>query len=636
MKLNIRVAHVLLLALLLRYSIYGESISDQSHLNSGDDGGTVRFIRLLRANSRHQLERQTESSYFDDFDFSSITKLSVDLHEENLIYTFQRIRKSEKAPSTNCLKASQFFFGEVPSNGTDFVSINILKRYFPDCTAIVTGVINVNEKIYNIVSHDSGYLTYEETSSKSSEPRHDDSRHLRKVDNVAVNRNLKLVSDVKQSIENISEASDYFTQSSKIHQIDIMMVYTRNAMCEVARRKRSCVHSNKNTKLLLASIDLAIEETNTAFEQSGIFATLRLVHTHFAGNFFDEDKYSQEQHLEYLSTENDIIPHIQQLRKEYNADLVSLITDGGTYCGLGYMGPTRDSMFSIVRHQCLNGRHTLSHEIGHNMGCHHDRNSYDNGGDTSSKAFGWLDPKERFSTILGTNCQKKYCPRIQQFSSRTKKYNSMATGDNMNDNASQINYVAEDVSNYFTGNGKFDTFRGKTESCSWLSKISQFKKKKICDYNRGSKFSDAKDVCPYSCISCKDSPSGNFLTLHGKTRSCTWLSNQSLKKKRKECQGELRTAILSCPDTCKGSCTFEKPLPKPTPKPSPRPTRRPTNVPTRKLCDDDPNGTFVCADSFTQNCMWLSHLQNKQEYCEFPHHIQYFCPDTCAGLCDFS
>ena len=55
------------------------------------------------------------------------------------------------------------------------------------------------------------------------------------------------------------------------------------------------------------------------------------------------------------------------LRSTYGADVVALIIDDAQYCGIAYLGPGIDLMFSVTAWNCATGYYTFGHEIGHNF-----------------------------------------------------------------------------------------------------------------------------------------------------------------------------------------------------------------------------------------------------------------------------
>jgi hypothetical protein len=77
--------------------------------------------------------------------------------------------------------------------------------------------------------------------------------------------------------------------------------------------------------------------------------------------------------------------HMQ--RDMYAADAVVLITSDSQYCGLGYVdiGSNDALAFSLISVYCPQ---SLAHEVGHNIGAHHDREAARNT-DMSEYNFGY-------------------------------------------------------------------------------------------------------------------------------------------------------------------------------------------------------------------------------------------------------
>lgn len=152
--------------------------------------------------------------------------------------------------------------------------------------------------------------------------------------------------------------------------IDVMVLFTPSA--------RS-VHGSDTA--IRAFIDLSIADTNTAYRNSDIRQRVRLVHA-------EEVLYRETRRvtdLLYLQDPFDgYIDNIHVLRDRYGADLVSLFIDtSAEFCGIGYVmtsitGITYDFApwaFSVVASDCRST--VLAHEMGHNMGCQHNRENSD-------------------------------------------------------------------------------------------------------------------------------------------------------------------------------------------------------------------------------------------------------------------
>jgi hypothetical protein len=128
-----------------------------------------------------------------------------------------------------------------------------------------------------------------------------------------------------------------------------------------------------------ALIDAAVEEGNAAYENSRITARLRLVYRSEIDYLETGDISEDLDELEEDEPEHPEIQLVHSLRAQYSADLVCLITEttGGP---LGLANVMHDEAvdfsqhaFSVVQRQYANAYQVLAHELGHNMGCQHDR-----------------------------------------------------------------------------------------------------------------------------------------------------------------------------------------------------------------------------------------------------------------------
>ena len=90
---------------------------------------------------------------------------------------------------------------------------------------------------------------------------------------------------------------------------------------------------------------------------------------------------------------------MHSLRDSVGADFVSLLTGAGggtSYCGFGYImnnvspGFASDA-FSVLKYSCV-AFDTFAHELGHNMGCNHDRQSGVPGAGAFTYSFGYRTP----------------------------------------------------------------------------------------------------------------------------------------------------------------------------------------------------------------------------------------------------
>ena len=147
--------------------------------------------------------------------------------------------------------------------------------------------------------------------------------------------------------------------------IDVMVLWTPSAECKQSGLPSLCSRTAQTEANIRGLIDLAVEETNTAYDLSGVNAELRLVHAAYT----DYTESTNASPLTALRVNGDSkMDEAHSLRTQYGADVVALIVgDNYPYCGQAYVGPRKESMFSVTKYSCATGYYSFGHEIGHNM-----------------------------------------------------------------------------------------------------------------------------------------------------------------------------------------------------------------------------------------------------------------------------
>jgi peptidyl-Asp metalloendopeptidase len=161
-------------------------------------------------------------------------------------------------------------------------------------------------------------------------------------------------------------------------QVDVLVAYTPSARAAAG-----------GTSGMLSQIDLAVAETNTGYQNSGVVQRLHLagaVEVSYAesgdiGMDLDRVTCLQGQACNGQVLDPDgYLDTVPALRDAYHADVVSLITEtpGSPYCGIAWLMAGNDpgfapNAYSVVERSCMTGYYSFGHEIGHNMGLNHAR-----------------------------------------------------------------------------------------------------------------------------------------------------------------------------------------------------------------------------------------------------------------------
>ncbi len=242
--------------------------------------------------------------------------------------------------------------------------------------------------------------------------------------------------------------------------IDVLVVYTALARSAAG-----------GTGPIVAEIDLAFANANTAYNNSLIDTQLNRIHVveidyDEVGGYVD--------HLQRLTNPADgYMDEVHAIRDQFGADMVALIVADNEYCGVAWLmqdlSPAFEEFaFSVTTWFCAAGNLTFAHELGHNMGCQHDRANA--GSDpVFDYSYGYQDPGELFRTVMAYNCPGG-CLRIDHFSNPDVLYQELPTGVPIDQpdsahNALTINQTALTVANFRCSDVQHEIVR-------WQQKIS--------------------------------------------------------------------------------------------------------------------------------------------------------------------
>ena len=224
--------------------------------------------------------------------------------------------------------------------------------------------------------------------------------------------------------------------------IDIMVVYTAAAAASAG---------------ILSEIQLAIDETNQSYINSGVTPRLNLVHS--AQVTYTESGDIQTDRNRLQSKTDGYMDNVHALRDTHKADLVSLwVANGGGYCGIAYIMTTvstafEDYGFQVTARNCATGYFSFGHEFGHIQSARHDWYVDPTNNSPYTYNHGYVDPADAWRTIMAYGNDCAGCTRIQYWSNPNVQYGGKAMGiaegqPQAADNRKTLNNTAATVANF--------------------------------------------------------------------------------------------------------------------------------------------------------------------------------------------
>jgi hypothetical protein len=242
--------------------------------------------------------------------------------------------------------------------------------------------------------------------------------------------------------------------SSQSIRIDVLVAYTPSA---------AAASGDIN-----GLIQLAFDESNTSYSNSGINLTIAPA---YVGQVdYTEAGRTYFQHVAALQSPSDgIMDIVHTWRDQYLADVVVLIVNDQSYCGLASaVLANASTAFAAVDYTCATGNYSFGHEIGHLQGARHDRTS-----DSTNTPFqyghGYIEPNHQWRTIMAYPQPCDYCLRTQYWSNPNVTY--PPTGQVMGTTAYEYDASVLDQTKYSVG-----LFRGLPTYIygpSWMSSSNQ-------------------------------------------------------------------------------------------------------------------------------------------------------------------
>jgi len=193
-------------------------------------------------------------------------------------------------------------------------------------------------------------------------------------------------------------------------------------------------------------IALSIEQANESFANSGLGnIKLRLAHSQLVD--YDESNGEHFNHLYRMVDGEGAFSNVRALRNEKRADVVALIVDDPSGCGLSTrVAADAEEAFVVVHHSCAALTFSIAHEIGHIIGARHDR-ALDSNATPFAYGHGFVNGT-KWRDVMSYKASCSGCPRVPIWSNPRIKYKGDTAGALDADNARVILEQAERVAKF--------------------------------------------------------------------------------------------------------------------------------------------------------------------------------------------
>jgi len=339
----------------------------------------------------------------------------------------------------------------------------------------VVGTVTVDGKRYAVSTDTNGKVILVKEDPKFQRKfQHD--FHLPKRPDMLPGIKPVTEKEEAQTENGSSSSSGESSVQNGVTVIDLMIFYTQ-AFTD---------YYGEDTDLLIQNF---VDQANQSFVNSHIDAYYNVVHTQLLTLADVNESIDMSTALDNLQ-ENE---EVKDLRDTHNADMVSLIRkypDKNDGCGISYMlydafkddidafKPYAYNVVEVKRVDETTNEHpyycselSLTHELGHNLGCAHDRDHANNGG-LFSYSYGYdhddSDDSKDFATIMS------YDPgEIAYFSNPDIERNGIPIGiaqgeEDEADNAATIQQSKKEIADFYlpdTCTGGFVPKQGDKSLC---------------------------------------------------------------------------------------------------------------------------------------------------------------------------
>ena len=239
--------------------------------------------------------------------------------------------------------------------------------------------------------------------------------------------------DAKPLLPGATASSKAKAATTPYSEIDVMFVTTNQLRAKKPNNR--------------AELTQALNDANQSMQASQTPITFRLVGFYDAN--YDEGGKTLGQQFSELTTGTPTSADILKERNALRADLVVVYSakyEPGS-SGIGVILPGKSNAVTAIISQL----YSLTHELGHNLGIHHDRYS-DPGAVNPNYARGWThDIYPGFHTIMGYGCARTSpCAPIPEFSDPMRSLMGIPLGDPAAGHATRrLNETRDQIANIY-------------------------------------------------------------------------------------------------------------------------------------------------------------------------------------------
>jgi hypothetical protein len=242
-------------------------------------------------------------------------------------YNGQRIKCNK-----NMIKRANIWHGTCDGNARD---ANFVRRADKNGVPRIYGSIRIGSDVcqfrpnafgYDEMSCKSSTLFIEEEDPIEAPPLeneyHERTRNLHFGFNPSWSNDTTSAHSVRRGTKN-TQRTLYDDSGSNI---DVMVVWTKEAECKTSKLQPGCTLTATTESNMRGLIDLAVAETNTAFELSGMLSSLRLVYAYRHPTYVEPTTTPYSTALANLrSVADGNLDDVHGKRALYGADMVQLL-----------------------------------------------------------------------------------------------------------------------------------------------------------------------------------------------------------------------------------------------------------------------------------------------------------------------